>query len=108
MATPVLNLDELGRPLTFRSALAGPHKAQWRKGNGDELVKLVETTRTLTPVHFATSRAEGRRGTAPAVLEQVSTPGFWLERALGAVLRARSHLQRRLLLLQGRGRGACD
>ena len=58
------------------------------------------------PVHFATSRAEGRRGTAPAVLEQVSTPGFWLERALGAVLRARSHLQRRLLLLQGQRRAA--
>ncbi len=28
---------------------------QWRRGNGDELIKLVETTRTLTPVHFATS-----------------------------------------------------
>jgi hypothetical protein len=51
----VLNLDELGRPLTFRSALAGPHRDQWRRGNGDELIKLVETTRALTPVHFATS-----------------------------------------------------
>jgi hypothetical protein len=51
----VLNLDELGKPLTVRSALAGPFGDQWRRGNGDELVKLVETTRSLTPVHKATS-----------------------------------------------------
>jgi hypothetical protein len=45
-----------GQPLTFRSALAGPHHAQWVVGNDDELVKtLVETTRTLTPVHTSTS-----------------------------------------------------
>ena len=52
---PVLNLDELGRPLTFRSALAGPYGDQWRRANGNELVKLVETARALTPVHTATS-----------------------------------------------------
>ena len=51
----MLNLDELGRPLTFRSALTGPFGNQWREKNGDELIKLVETTRTLTPVHFASS-----------------------------------------------------
>jgi hypothetical protein len=51
----VLNLDQLGKPLTFRSALAGPFGDQWRGANGDELVKLVETTRSLTPVHHAAS-----------------------------------------------------
>ncbi len=51
----MLNLDELGRPLTFRSALTGPFGNQWREKNGDELMKLVETTCTLTPVHFASS-----------------------------------------------------
>ncbi len=54
-SAPVLNLDELGEPLTFRSALAGPHGDQWKKANGTELVKLVETSRSLTPVHTATS-----------------------------------------------------
>jgi hypothetical protein len=51
----VLNLDELGQPLTFRSALAGPFGGQWRRANGNELVKLVATTRALTPVHTTTS-----------------------------------------------------
>ena len=54
-SAPVLNLDELGRPLTFRSALAGPYGDQWRRANGNELIKLVETARALTPVHTATS-----------------------------------------------------
>ncbi len=40
---------------TFRSALAGPFGDQWRRANGNELVKLVATTRALTPVHTATS-----------------------------------------------------
>ena len=48
-SAPVLNLDQLGKPLTFRSALAGPFGDQWRRANGDELLKLVETTRSLTP-----------------------------------------------------------
>ena len=51
----MLNLDEQGQPLTFRSALAGRFGDQWRRGNGDELLKLVETSRALTPVHHATS-----------------------------------------------------
>jgi len=52
-SAPVLNLDKLGQPLTFRSALAGPFGDQWRRANGNELVKLVATTRALTPVHTA-------------------------------------------------------
>ena len=55
LGAPVLNLDEQGQPLTFRSALAGRFGDQWRRGNGDELLKLVETSRALTPVHHATS-----------------------------------------------------
>jgi hypothetical protein len=54
-SAPVLNLDELGWPLTFRSALAGPYGDLWRRANGNELIKLVETSRALTPVHTATS-----------------------------------------------------
>jgi hypothetical protein len=55
LGAPVLNLDEQGKPLTFCSALAGRFGDQWRRGNGDELLKLVETSRALTPVHHATS-----------------------------------------------------
>jgi hypothetical protein len=54
-SAPVLNLDGRGEPLIFRSALAGPQGVQWRQANGTELVKLVETSRSLTPVHSATS-----------------------------------------------------
>ena len=35
--------------------MASPFRAQWIDGDGNELIKLVETTRTLTPVHFPTS-----------------------------------------------------
>ena len=52
---PVLNLDPSGSPLTFRSALSGPHRLQWLLASDTELVKLVETTRTICPVHFAAS-----------------------------------------------------
>jgi hypothetical protein len=48
-------MDEAGKSLTFRSAMASPFRAQWIDGDGDEHIKLVETTRTLTPVHFPTS-----------------------------------------------------
>ena len=45
--TPVLNLDHTGKPLTFRSALAGPFGPQWALSDGVELAKLVSITRTL-------------------------------------------------------------
>ena len=36
-------------------ACSGPHRLQWLLASDTELVKLVETTRTLCPVHFASS-----------------------------------------------------
>ncbi len=53
--TPVLNLDGTGKPLTFRSALAGPFGAQWAVSDGAELVKLVSSTRILRPVRSCSS-----------------------------------------------------
>jgi hypothetical protein len=50
---PVLNLDPSGSPLTFRSALSSPHRLQWLLASDTELMKLVEITRTLCPIHFA-------------------------------------------------------
>jgi hypothetical protein len=35
--------------------MASPFRAQWIKSDGNELIKLVETTRTLTPIHVPTS-----------------------------------------------------
>ena len=55
VSSPVLNLDPSGLPLTFKSALAGPYRSQWLRGSDNELIKLVATTRTLCPVHFASS-----------------------------------------------------
>jgi hypothetical protein len=55
LSAPVLNLGEDEKPLTFKSAIAGPHREQWIVGADTELIKLVETTRTLTPVHTYTS-----------------------------------------------------
>jgi hypothetical protein len=52
---PVLNLDSSGRPLTFSSAISGPFSPQWACSDGDELIKLVEVTRTLVAVHFCLS-----------------------------------------------------
>jgi hypothetical protein len=35
--------------------MSGPFESQWAQGDGEELIKLVETSRTLCPVHFASS-----------------------------------------------------
>ncbi len=56
-AAPILNLDLSGSPLNFRSALAGPRRLQWLRGSDEELIMLVETSRTLCPVHHAPSPA---------------------------------------------------
>jgi hypothetical protein len=54
-SAPVLNLAPSSLPLSFRSALSGPHRLQWLEGSDNELIKLVETTQTLCPVYFALS-----------------------------------------------------
>jgi hypothetical protein len=55
LTTAVLNLNPSGSPLTFRSAVSGPFRSQWLLVSDNELIKLVETYRTLCPVHFADS-----------------------------------------------------
>jgi hypothetical protein len=76
-SAPMLNLNELGEPLNFRSALAGPHGDQWRTANGTELIKLVETSRSLTPVqshrHFP-SHVSQQRGEGEVVSLRSSPP----------------------------------
>ena len=39
----VLNLDAPGKPLTLRSAVAGPHSSIWSANSGTEICKLLDT-----------------------------------------------------------------
>ena len=44
-------MDPKGQPLKFQSAVNGICRLQWEEADGTELIKLVETTGTLHPVH---------------------------------------------------------
>jgi hypothetical protein len=44
-----LNLDHLGRPLTWSGCLSGPHWDIWLDLSGLEFIKLVRSTGTLAP-----------------------------------------------------------
>ena len=46
-----LNQDSHGKPLTMRTALAGPDGPLWQLAREAELIKLVRTTTTLVPTH---------------------------------------------------------
>ena len=48
-APATLNLDHLGRPLTWSSCLSGPNRDLWLDLSGLELIKLVRSTGTLAP-----------------------------------------------------------
>ncbi len=41
--------------MLYCPAVSGPHREQWLRASDSELIKLVDTSRTLCPVHFATS-----------------------------------------------------
>ncbi len=45
-----LNLDGAGKPLTFSSAIRGPHGKEWGLGYEQELIKLLVTLKCLLPV----------------------------------------------------------
>ena len=49
---PPLNLTPDGRKLTYSNALKGPSMAAWQKSNAAELVKVIDTTKTMHPIHF--------------------------------------------------------
>ena len=50
---PPLNLTPDGRKLTYSNALKGPTMEAWQKSNAAEFVKLIKTTKTMHPIHFA-------------------------------------------------------
>ena len=56
LATPTLNLDSDGRPLTYARAIAGPNRPAWIEADVVELVKLVHGTGTLKPTHSPPSK----------------------------------------------------
>ncbi len=45
-----LNLDEAGKPLSFSTAIRGPHGKEWSLGAEQELIKLLATLKCLLPV----------------------------------------------------------
>ncbi len=44
-----LNLDHLGRPITWSACLSGPNRDLWLELSGLEVIKLVRTTGILAP-----------------------------------------------------------
>jgi hypothetical protein len=45
-----LNLDGAGQPLSFFSAIRGPHGKEWTLADEQELIKLLVTLKCLFPV----------------------------------------------------------
>jgi len=45
-----LNLDGAGQPLSFSSAIRGPHGKEWTLADEKELIKLLVTLKCLLPV----------------------------------------------------------
>ncbi len=45
-----LNLDGAGQPLSFSSAIRGPHGKEWTLADEQELIKLLVTLKCLLPV----------------------------------------------------------
>jgi hypothetical protein len=45
-----LNLDGAGQPLSFSSAIRGPHGKEWTLADKQELIKLLVTLKCLLPV----------------------------------------------------------
>ena len=55
-----LNLDELGRPLKYRSAKSGPNTVQWQQAESEEIQRLLDTA-TIKAIHAAQQPIE-RKG----------------------------------------------
>jgi hypothetical protein len=73
-----LNLTADGRPLTYKAALNGPDRACWQTAEVEELIRLIQTTKTLVPIHRTAVPVE-RRGDVtyynPQVKEKVDAAG---------------------------------
>jgi hypothetical protein len=48
-----LNLDGAGKPLSFSTAIRGPHGREWTLADEQELIKLLVTLKCLLPVMHA-------------------------------------------------------
>lgn len=57
-----LNLDDLGVPLTFTSAINGPNRPQWEAANLEELIRLVDSG-TIQAIHSHEQPVERRADT---------------------------------------------
>ena len=83
----ILNLNEDGSPLTYASALASDHAAEWQLANDEEMRKLVTATQTMKPIHKSHIPADRRRDVAyynPQVKEKIKD-GKYVRRVRGTI-----------------------
>ena len=52
-----LNLDELGRPLKYRTAKNGPNTTYWQQAEGEEIQRLLDT-HTIRAIHAIERKGE--------------------------------------------------
>ena len=58
---PALNLTSDGKPLSYTRVMEGPDAAKWKVADIEEFERLIETTKTMRPIHSHEQPAD-RRG----------------------------------------------
>lgn len=82
-----LNLDDLGRPLKYRSAKSGPNTLHWLQAEGEEIQRLLDTA-TIRAIHAA-DQPDERSGKRiyynPQVKEKEASDGTTTYRVRGTI-----------------------
>ena len=82
-----LNLDELGKPLKYRTAKAGPNTIQWQQAEGEEIQRLLDT-HTIRAIYPSEQPIE-RKGEStyynPQVKEKTAIDGSTTYRVRGTI-----------------------
>ena len=79
---PVLNLDSAGKPLSHSSALKGPNGAEWRRMDGQEISRLIDSE-TLRAIHRSECPTERRSDITyykPVVKEKWNSDALMVDR----------------------------
>ena len=82
-----LNLDELGKPLKYRSAKKGLNTTKWQQAESEEIQRLLDT-HTIRPIHSSEQPIE-RKGEGayynPQVKEKTAIDGSTTYRVRGTI-----------------------
>ncbi len=95
---PVLNLDVLGNPLTYRSAKSGPDASQWLEAETQEFIRLFDS-HTMKPIHSHEQPRDRRKDTTyynPQTKEKLSADGTRTFRIRGTLGGDRIHYRGRV------------